>query len=186
MRPQKVQDIDMLTGFLSVFRSKGYDGASMNDLAMAAGLKKGSLYHRFPRGKQEMIKAALEHMEDWTFQNIHSVLLNKNIEPEKRLSTALTNIKSFYDNGKSVCIYATLSMDNVIVLFGDTIKRGVTQWIKSFKEIGMAFKLNEADAEEKAQQTFIDIQGSLVLSKTTGSLSSFTKALKNIELRYIK
>lgn len=185
MRPQKVQDIDMLVGFLSVFRSKGYDGASVNELAKAAGLKKASLYHRFPGGKKEMIGAVLEHIEDWTFQNIYNILTDKDIKPEERLSKALTNIKGLYDDGKSVCIYRALSMDSGMVLFGDTIKRGVAQWVDSFKEIGMAFKLKEVEAEDKAQQTFIDIQGSLVLSKTTGSISPFTKTLKKIELRYL-
>lgn len=175
----------MLTGFLSVFRSKGYDGASMNDLAVAAGLKKASLYYRFPGGKKEMIEAVLLYMEDWTFQNIYSVLTDKNVKPEKRLAKALTNIKGFCNDGKSICIYRALSMDSGMEFFGITIKRGVEKWIDGFKEIGMAFKLKEADAVEKAQQTFIDIQGSLVLSKTTGSISSFANTLKNIELRYI-
>ncbi len=185
MRPQKVQDIDMLVGFLSVFRSKGYDGASVNELAKAARLKKASLYHRFPGGKKEMVGAVLEHIEDWTFQNFYNILTDKDIKPEERLSKALTNIKGLYDNGKSVCIYRALLMDSSMGLFGDTIKRGVAQWVDSFKEIGMAFKLKEVESKEKAQQTFIDIQGSLVLSKATGSISPFTKTLKNIELRYI-
>ena len=32
MRPQKVLDIEILTGLTKVFRSKGYEGASLKDL----------------------------------------------------------------------------------------------------------------------------------------------------------
>lgn len=185
MRPQKVLDIDVLEGFLSVFRAKGYEGAHMNELANAAGLKKASLYHRFPGGKKEMIEAVLLYMEDWTTQNIYNVLSDKAIKPEKRLTKALTNIKDFCNDGKSVCIYRALSMDNGMEFFGITIKRGVEIWIDGFKEIGLALKLNEVEAENMARQTFIDVQGSLILAKTIGSLSPFTETLRNIKSRYI-
>jgi len=54
MRPQKVNNTELVKGLLNVFRSKGYDGASLNDLAVASGLQKASLYHRFPNGKKEI------------------------------------------------------------------------------------------------------------------------------------
>ncbi|MEP1982729.1 MAG: helix-turn-helix domain-containing protein, partial [Maribacter dokdonensis] len=61
MRPQKVLDIEILTGLTKVFRSRGYEGASLKELSEATGLKKASLYHRFPNGKQEMADAVLQH-----------------------------------------------------------------------------------------------------------------------------
>ncbi|RZL16088.1 MAG: TetR/AcrR family transcriptional regulator, partial [Pedobacter sp.] len=33
MRPQKILDTDMISGLTKVFRDKGYEGASLNDLA---------------------------------------------------------------------------------------------------------------------------------------------------------
>jgi TetR/AcrR family transcriptional regulator, transcriptional repressor for nem operon len=42
-----------------LFRSKGYAGASMNDLADAVGLKKSSLYVRFPN-KEALVPAVLD------------------------------------------------------------------------------------------------------------------------------
>lgn len=184
MRPQKVQDIDMLLGFLSVFRSKGYDGASVNELAKAAGLKKASLYHRFPGGKKEMIEAVIEYIENWTFLNIYNVLTNIEKTPKERLNKALSNIESLYDNGTTVCLYRAISMDSGMELFGDKIERGVKQWIDSFKEIGLAFAMKDIEADDKARQTFIEIQGSLILSKILGNTNHFNKTIKNISLRY--
>lgn len=40
MRPQKILDADMISGLTKVFRDKGYEGASLNDLAEVTGLKK--------------------------------------------------------------------------------------------------------------------------------------------------
>jgi len=63
MRPQKVIDSDILKGLTKVFRSKGYEGANLSELAQATNLKKASLYHRFPGGKQEMAVTVLTHIE---------------------------------------------------------------------------------------------------------------------------
>ena len=52
MRPQKVQDTEMLQGLMAVLRSRGYDGASLKELSDSTGLKKASLYHRFPERRE--------------------------------------------------------------------------------------------------------------------------------------
>lgn len=49
-----------------LFRSKGYSGASMNDLADAVGLKKSSLYVRFPN-KEALVPAVLDLTLQETF-----------------------------------------------------------------------------------------------------------------------
>jgi len=43
-----------------IFRTEGYDGASMSQISEATGLLRGSLYHHFPKGKEDMAKAAME------------------------------------------------------------------------------------------------------------------------------
>lgn len=39
-----------------VFRERGYEGATLTQLAAATGLGKASLYHHFPGGKSEMLE----------------------------------------------------------------------------------------------------------------------------------
>jgi len=46
VEPRKPYDIDSLTDVaLRVFAERGYDGASMDDVARAAGITKASIYH---------------------------------------------------------------------------------------------------------------------------------------------
>ncbi|WP_164094666.1 TetR family transcriptional regulator, partial [Serratia marcescens] len=42
-----------------VFREHGYEGASLAVIGARTGLGKGSLYHAFPGGKEEMASAVL-------------------------------------------------------------------------------------------------------------------------------
>jgi TetR/AcrR family transcriptional repressor of lmrAB and yxaGH operons len=43
-----------------LLRRQGYSGTSVSDFLDAAGATNGSLYHHFPRGKEELASAAIE------------------------------------------------------------------------------------------------------------------------------
>ena len=45
---------ELLPALGEVFRAHGYEGASLTAITAATGLGKGSLYHFFPRGKEQM------------------------------------------------------------------------------------------------------------------------------------
>jgi AcrR family transcriptional regulator len=56
---RKPYDIDSLTDVaLSVFAERGYDGASMDDVARAAGITKASIYHHVS-GKEALLQRGL-------------------------------------------------------------------------------------------------------------------------------
>ncbi|NMH89613.1 TetR/AcrR family transcriptional regulator [Flavivirga algicola] len=185
MRPQKVLDIEILKGLTKVFRSKGYEGASLKELSEATGLKKASLYHRFPNGKQEMADAVLNHLDEWVSNNVFQSLLDDDIEPQIRLKKGLEKIRTLYNDGKETCIFRALSMQTGVELFEEQIKNGMNEWLSTFREIGTAFQLNHKEAEQKALQVLIEIQGSLIVTKGLGDISIFENALKNIEQNYI-
>lgn len=184
MRPQKVQDVEMLEGLMSVFRSKGYEGASMAELSSATGLKKASLYHRYPGGKKDMTSAVLMYLEENVNKNVYQVLNDSEKDLNLRLDETIQNIKMLYGDGLEVCLHRSLSLDSGIELFGDQIKRGINLIIDSFMQYGLTIGMSKADATLNATQTFIDIQGSLVLSKALQITNPFLNTLENIRLRY--
>ena len=53
---------DTLPALAVVFRECGYDGASLALIGQHTRLGKGSLYHFFPGGKEEMADAVLGEM----------------------------------------------------------------------------------------------------------------------------
>ena len=184
MRPQKVQDIEMLNGMMSVFRSKGYDGASMAELSNATGLKKASLYHRYPGGKKDMTSAVLDYLESSIYTNVYQVLNDSSKDKKVRFDEAIQNVKALYGDGLEVCLYRSLSLDNGIELFGDQIKQGINLVIDSFKQYGLTNGMSDDEATQKATQTFIDIQGSLVLSKGLQITQPFIDTIEKIKKRY--
>jgi AcrR family transcriptional regulator len=67
MEPRKPYDIDSLTDVaLRVFAEHGYDGASMDDVARAAGITKASIYHHVS-GKEALLERGLGRALDALF-----------------------------------------------------------------------------------------------------------------------
>jgi TetR/AcrR family transcriptional repressor of lmrAB and yxaGH operons len=51
---------DLVAATGQLLRRRGYSGTSVSDFLKAANATNGSLYHHFPRGKEELASAAIE------------------------------------------------------------------------------------------------------------------------------
>ncbi|HWT04661.1 MAG TPA: TetR/AcrR family transcriptional regulator [Xanthomonadales bacterium] len=86
MEPRKPYDIDSLTDVaLRVFAERGYDGASMDDVARAAGITKASIYHHVS-GKEALLERGLGRALDALFAILD--------EPAARDGRAIERLRS--------------------------------------------------------------------------------------------
>ena len=185
MRPQKVDNEAMMKGLMSVLRSRGYDGASLKELSEATGLKKASLYHRFPGGKQEMASAVLAYVNKWTTQHISQLLANSELPPKQRLEQALYNIDQLYVGGDVSCIFRALSTEVGLDLFGEQLQQGMQAWIEAFTALGTDFGQSKEEANSNALRSIVDIQGTLVVGKCLSDTSIFERMTEQIRQRYL-
>lgn len=85
MEPRKPYDIDSLTDVaLRVFAERGFDGASMDDVARAAGITKASIYHHVS-GKEALLERGLGRALD----ALEGILA----EPEARTGRAAMRLR---------------------------------------------------------------------------------------------
>lgn len=171
-------------GLMSVLSSKGYDGASLNELAESSGLQKASLYYRFPEGKKEITSAVLNFVNEWIKKNIYLLLSNHSIEPLVRLHQVIKNINTLYNNGDAICILRALAMDTGVEIFGAQIKESLQLWIKGFTSLGTDIGMTEKVAKENAFLVLVQIQGSLIVSRGLGSTSIYKTTIKSVEEMY--
>ncbi len=184
MRPQKVNDRELIDMLFDAIRTKGYEGASISELAALTGLKKASLYYRFPGGKEDIVRAVLKDVTSWSEKHIAGVLESHNLDADTRLEVTLSNIDAHYRSGKKNCIFGALALDNGLQLFGQDIKSGIRIWIRAFSAYGQSIGLTRQAAEKKANKVISLIQGSLVLCRIMEDRSAWDEALQNIEELY--
>jgi TetR/AcrR family transcriptional regulator, cholesterol catabolism regulator len=77
----------ILESAAQVFCQKGYNGASMADIAKAVGLQKATLYHHFG-SKQEILAELLDRAMDIVTENMTQIL-QLDCRPDEKLKLAM-------------------------------------------------------------------------------------------------
>lgn len=185
MAEVKVSQEVLMNGFLEVFRNVGYEGASLNELARATGLKKSSLYHRFPEGKQQMAREVLEHVGSRMRKDIVNVLLG-DADKVKRLNTAVRHLDDLYASGKNACILRTLSMETGLELFSGLIRKSFEDFVRGFEKLAMDFDYPKHEAREVAESILIMVQGSLIVTKAMDNSRYFQRSLIDIKNLFLE
>src|SRR6516165_9436370 len=65
---------ELIAALAEVFREHGFHGASLDLISRRTGLGKGSLYHAFPGGKEQMAAEVLANIDAWFEQNVFTPL----------------------------------------------------------------------------------------------------------------
>jgi TetR/AcrR family transcriptional repressor of lmrAB and yxaGH operons len=180
MRTQKVEPENVDQKLFETFSKLGYDGASMELLAQATGLKKASLYHRFPNGKKEMAQHVLNIVEQWIQDNIVTMSTDKKVKPEIRLKKAVASINQLYNGGANNCLLRTLSIGTDSDSFKEMVSNCFNLLAGGFTDIAIDLGLPPDTAEQKAKHINLLIQGSLVLAGATGDKSYFKNCLAKL------
>ena len=103
---------DILDAAAQVFRAKGFHGASMQDVAAAVNLQKGSLYHHVT-SKQEILLALLERALSMLTERIGAVSSQKLPADEKLRMMMRTYLASLSESPdlSSVLLFEHRSLD---------------------------------------------------------------------------
>lgn len=82
---------------IRVFSGKGYDSATVDEIAAAAGVAKGTLYYHF-EGKEELFKFVISEGMDLIRTNVEEAV-SKEVNPIERLKTsAKVQLRYVYQN----------------------------------------------------------------------------------------
>jgi AcrR family transcriptional regulator len=68
---------DVLLAAAAVFQERGYEGATMADIARKVNLTPGSLYHHFPAGKRDLLLEVLNSGLDAVLARLDSILAQR-------------------------------------------------------------------------------------------------------------
>jgi AcrR family transcriptional regulator len=170
---------------LKVFRQYGYEGATLTRLSEATGLGKASLYHYFPKGKEEMAAAVLNHTNDWLAKNIISPLQGSG-EPTDRIRAMSKNVDEFYNRGQQGCLLAALSLGESKDLFHTQIQNALNVWINTLAQVLIDAGLVPELARYKAEDAILQIQGALVLARGLNDTAPFERVINRLPEELLK
>ena len=171
-------DRDSLLAILAeVFREHGYEGASLSLIGEATRLGKGSLYHFFPGGKEEMAAAVIAHIDGWFEENVF-VPLQDRADPQAGMERMLEATDNYFRSGRRVCLIGAFALDESRDLFAKAIKSYFGRWVAHLAEALTRTGHSKAKADELAEETVGAIQGALTLARAFDDAAVFSRALQ--------
>lgn len=179
-RPQSIEDEDLLARLSCVFRDVGYEGASLALLSKATGLKKASLYHRFPNGKKQMAEEVLESALAWYETNVLAPL-RSSASPEDRVAAVAKRLDVFYAGGQQACLLNMLASPRTERgPFSEAIMAAFEALITSFSAVARDAGCDAKSARVRAERVIMLLHGSLVMSRGLGSSKPFKSFLTGL------
>lgn len=179
-RKSAISDDALLERLGDVFRDAGFEGASMAALSEATGLKKASLYHRFPGGKEQMARETLDFVSG-RFLEAATEALNQTGSPRARLDALAAAARDFYAGGRKACLLNALaSGDGADAPFNAAIGRAFVRLQSAIAGVLQEAGADAETAERRAEKALALIEGGLVLARGKGDVRAFTRILDDL------
>ncbi|MDQ0392730.1 AcrR family transcriptional regulator [Labrys monachus] len=167
---------DILPALTEVFRTHGYEGASLTLISRHTGLGKGSLYHFFPGGKEEMAAAVLDGIDAWFENNIFEPL-RRDGDPAGAIEAMFAETDRYFRSGERVCIVGVFALGDVRDRFAVRINAYFVAWRDALAAALLRSGRGEAVARDLAEEVVAGIQGALVAARAFGDPDLFRRRL---------
>lgn len=174
----------MIEGTLKAIATKGPKASSFSELIKATGTPRGSIYHHFPGGKDELVSAAIKLAGQQTLESIArtrgepaQVVAEVFLTTWRQLLTT-TN----FTIGCSV-VAVSISSDNKSLL--KTANSIFRAWQKLLSELLKIGGLTQANAVATATMLIAGAEGAIILSRAKRSIEPFDSVTKSL-LQVIK
>lgn len=175
---------DAIPVLAEVFRTHGYEGASLALLGEAAGLGRGSLYNFFPGGKEEMAQAVLDTIDGWFRREVFEPLRTAP-EPRAGIREMLAATERYFHSGRRVCLIGAFALGDARERYPARVEDYFAQWVQVLAGALRRVGRGQAEARGEAEDAVALIQGALVLARAADETAVFGRILKRLEQRLL-
>ena len=180
MAGTKISQSDLIGILFDVFRTHGMEGTTLKILEEKTGLKKASLYHRFPGGKDEMARVMLATVYQQLADTVLEPLVHDS-SPQERMNNMCQAVTDFYQSGEKNCLLNALSIGNNELIVTEFLKPACEHWHSSLCKLFKDAGFSEEESENKALTALALIQGALILQRVTNDSATFETAISQVK-----
>lgn len=161
-----------------LIREKGIAATGIAELVEISAIPKGSIYHHFPGGKDDLIIASIQH-----FKDLLSAAFKASLKGKATVKSGLSSILDYYidslekSNFKNGCPLAIVAMESSgnNDAINNTCKEVMDYWIENLTSY---FKYKSSNAGKNEAIEFITrLEGSLIMCQ----IYNDTKPLNNLK-----
>lgn len=170
----------------SLFQQKGYIAVGLNEILKACNLSKGSLYHHFPNGKEELLMSCLQFLNEVITKDIEEIFERYPTTQEATIAMLEILIVNLETEG-TITGYTFSSIVSEMASLSDPVRNASAHLYQKIQDI--YFKKLVADgfssntAYSIALMMTASIEGGMLLcltKKATEPLRVISQVLPNI------
>lgn len=172
---------DALPALAEVFRKHGYGSSSLSLISEATGLGKGSLYHFFPGGKEEMAAAVLAEIAHW-FETKVFTSLDDATEPARAITAMFDEVERYFHSGRRICLVGALALDDTRDRFSTQVRGYFGRWVSALTSALARSGRDRAQAAALAEEAVAGIQGAIVLARALDDPGVFGRSVAKLRI----
>ncbi|RDW16102.1 TetR/AcrR family transcriptional regulator [Oceanobacillus arenosus] len=174
----------------TLFQQKGYIGVGLNEIIRKCNISKGSLYHHFPNGKEELLIACLGSLSDTITLDIEFIFSQYPTAQEAAIAM-IDKIIMKYETEGTITGYTFTSIVSEMGSLSDAVRNACTnlytriEGIYASKLVAEGISIEEANS--KALMMTATIEGGIMLcltKRTSEPLIVISQALQKTSLNY--
>lgn len=173
---------DVIPLLAEVFRSYGFEGASLSRISAGTRLGKGSIYHFFPGGKDEMAAAVLGEIDQWFRLHVFEPL-RESADAGQGITAMFAEVERYFVSGQRVCLVGVFALGNERDRFADAVRDYFEEWIDALAAALVRCGHKGRQATALAEEVVGGIQGALVLARAFDRPAMFRATLKRLRER---
>jgi len=175
---------EVLRALGEVFRAHGYEGASLTLITEATGLGKGSLYNLFPGGKEQMAAEVLASIDGWFELNIYEPLCEAT-DPARAIAAMIAGVDRYFHSGDRICLVGLVALGAARDRFAEAVDDYFARWHAALAQLLRRSGLSKSQAQRRAEDALLTIQGALVLARARNDAGIFRRALTDLTARLL-
>ena len=175
--------IDIAT---SLFQQKGYLGVGLNEILKACNISKGSLYHHFPNGKEELLIACLQSINEAITTDIEDIF-QRYPTTQEATQAMIEKLIAQFDREGTITGYTFSSIVSEMGSLSEPVRNACLIYITKIQGIYsnklVADGFSKETADSIALMMTASIEGGMMLcltQKTSDPLKIISQVLPNL------
>lgn len=169
-----------------LFQQKGYKNVGLSEILKKCEISKGSLYHHFPNGKEELLITCLENLSESIINNIENVFSEFSSTKEATKAEIERLIEDF-EKEKIVKGYTFSSIVSEMSSFSDSVREVCNNFCKRIHNIYFKKLMEDGLSHDEAYSISLiittSIEGTLMrcqTEKSSNPLKTIANTLPNL------
>lgn len=154
----------------TLFQHKGYKGVGLTEILKECNITKGSLYHHFPNGKEELLIACLESMRKSNTMDIESIF-GRYPTTHEATQAMIEILVGFFERDGTIAGYTFNSIVSEMASLSQPVRNACSSLYTEIQAIYLKKLVADGFTEEKAKSIALmmtaSIEGGIMLCLTT-------------------